>query len=467
MLIPLIANGPLQGPSPTPTPGRGAEKDRATQDAMKDAFGTLFQEGNVTKSIAQTPKAQDASIPADPKTAEGEVGIEVTAESESATESEHHGASDPHLGDMDDQEYLPTFPNVTLGPNSSAETTVRVGTTQPDPIAQTDFNDQVEPSNPTQINDADPSTDFTGAQNASPLSMTAHAGTEYGSLRESVLRNTVPLNARPEAAPEPDNAVTTAQMATKEGLPPGQQKPRTVAIGPVTPHGNGVASAEDAVENIPGETAKAERQTATNAPTSSATTAPQAPPVVARQPVDPLHLSKRLITEIDASALDDQPLVFESRATGGTTAAQTVPPPALLQRTDLPQHIAMQIAASAQRGGTDRPVDIVLNPAELGRVRLSLSSTDGVMSVTVIAERPETLDLMRRHIDMLAQEFLSIGYGKAQFSFGGGHSGQTGQNDGEAGFSSSGGSGQHDPMTATPDLNHTPILISDRLDIRL
>ncbi|MDA3857332.1 MAG: flagellar hook-length control protein FliK [Roseovarius sp.] len=140
---------------------------------------------------------------------------------------------------------------------------------------------------------------------------------------------------------------------------------------------------------------------------------------------------------------------------------------ALLQRADLPQHIAMQIAASAQRGGADRPVDIILNPAELGRVRLSLSSTDGVMSVTVIAERPETLDLMRRHIDTLAQEFLNIGYEKAQFSFGGGHSGQTGQNDGEACFSSSGGSGQHDPMTGTPDLNHTPILISDRLDIRL
>ncbi|SFO14695.1 hook-length control protein FliK [Roseovarius lutimaris] len=424
MLIPLIANGPLQGPPPTPTPGRGAEKDRATQDAMKDAFGTLFQEGNVTKSIAQTPKAQDANRTAEPETTKDDAGMEATVYPDGEAETEYGVATDPFVEDTSDQ----------LDPDL-----------------------QIEPNQQAQINAADTGTDVMAAQQALPLSMASNPEAENGRA----------ANTDHVIAPAVNTVVRAAQMATKEGLPPGQQKPRTVAVGPVTPHGNGVASAEDAVENIPGETAKAERQTATNAPTSSATTAPQAPPVVARQPVDPLHLSKRLITEIDASALDDQPLVFESRATGGTTAAQTVPPPALLQRTDLPQHIAMQIAASAQRGGTDRPVDIVLNPAELGRVRLSLSSTDGVMSVTVIAERPETLDLMRRHIDMLAQEFLSIGYGKAQFSFGGGHSGQTGQNDGEAGFSSSGGSGQHDPMTATPDLNHTPILISDRLDIRL
>ncbi len=35
-----------------------------------------------------------------------------------------------------------------------------------------------------------------------------------------------------------------------------------------------------------------------------------------------------------------------------------------------------------------------------------------------IADRPETLELMRRHIDILAQEFRDIGYGSAEFSFG-------------------------------------------------
>ena len=124
----------------------------------------------------------------------------------------------------------------------------------------------------------------------------------------------------------------------------------------------------------------------------------------------------------------------------------------------------MQIAAVAQRGGAGRPIDIVLNPAELGPVLLSLASADGVMSVTVIAERPKTHDLMRRHIDTLAQEFLNIGYGKAQFSFGGG---QTGQEHSDTSHSVSGGSGSLAPITETPNLHRTPILISDRLDIKI
>jgi flagellar hook-length control protein FliK len=261
-----------------------------------------------------------------------------------------------------------------------------------------------------------------------------------------------------EAANGPPLAASAAAIMTKA----------TPASATPTQHGQATSLGEiGPMERASEQTVKTEWLTVPNTPVNPAAAAPQAPPLVTGQPANPLDLSKRLIPEVEASDPDEQPLVFEARAPGGATGAMAVSTQALLQRADLPQHIAMQIAASAQRGGADRPVDIILNPAELGRVRLSLSSTDGVMSVTVIAERPETLDLMRRHIDTLAQEFLNIGYEKAQFSFGGGHSGQTGQNDGEASFSSSGGSGQHDPMTGTPDLNHTPILISDRLDIRL
>ena len=85
---------------------------------------------------------------------------------------------------------------------------------------------------------------------------------------------------------------------------------------------------------------------------------------------------------------------------------------------DLPRHLAAQIASVAQRGGADKPVELLLNPSELGRVKISMISNDGRMSVSVIADRPETLDLMRRHIDVLAQEFLDIGYGQADFAFG-------------------------------------------------
>lgn len=85
-----------------------------------------------------------------------------------------------------------------------------------------------------------------------------------------------------------------------------------------------------------------------------------------------------------------------------------------------PHHVVMQIAAAIGRGasGTDRVIDLMLNPEELGKVRLSLSQSDAGLSVSVLAERPETLDLLRRNIDLLAREFLDIGYQSAEFSFG-------------------------------------------------
>lgn len=101
-----------------------------------------------------------------------------------------------------------------------------------------------------------------------------------------------------------------------------------------------------------------------------------------------------------------------------------VQPLASLARTDLPQAVAQQIAAAVQaRDAGKSTIDLRLAPEELGRVRLSLTSHEGVVTVTVVAERPETLDLMRRHVDALARGLLDAGYQEARFSFAGQDSG--------------------------------------------
>jgi hypothetical protein len=41
----------------------------------------------------------------------------------------------------------------------------------------------------------------------------------------------------------------------------------------------------------------------------------------------------------------------------------------------------------------------------------------GVVSVSIAAERPETLALLKRHVDLLVQDFQSLGYSGAEFSF--------------------------------------------------
>lgn len=81
--------------------------------------------------------------------------------------------------------------------------------------------------------------------------------------------------------------------------------------------------------------------------------------------------------------------------------------------------VTSRIAAAVQSSG-ERSVEIVLSPAELGKVRITLSPGEAGMTVGVHADRPETLDLLRRHADLLAQDFRDLGYQSTAFSFGGG-----------------------------------------------
>jgi flagellar hook-length control protein FliK len=57
-------------------------------------------------------------------------------------------------------------------------------------------------------------------------------------------------------------------------------------------------------------------------------------------------------------------------------------------------------------------------------VRMTVVSDDTTITVNIIAERSDTLDLMRRHIDQLGQTFRSLGYDQINFEFGQGHEGQ-------------------------------------------
>jgi|GEM_PF-1364763 len=70
------------------------------------------------------------------------------------------------------------------------------------------------------------------------------------------------------------------------------------------------------------------------------------------------------------------------------------------------------------RNGRAESVELSLAPEGLGHLRLSLQPEGDVMRVLISAERPETVDLMRRHADQLAQEFRQAGYAGATLSFG-------------------------------------------------
>ncbi|MEY8828109.1 flagellar hook-length control protein FliK [Sedimentitalea sp. XS_ASV28] len=108
--------------------------------------------------------------------------------------------------------------------------------------------------------------------------------------------------------------------------------------------------------------------------------------------------------------------ILRSSATAGTALQATTD--AIVARPEAVRHAAAQaVEILAKEPG--KTVEIALNPEELGRVRLSLSTSDAGMTVSIVSERPETLDLMRRHIDQLSQEFQRLGYQQTSFEFSG------------------------------------------------
>ena len=78
-----------------------------------------------------------------------------------------------------------------------------------------------------------------------------------------------------------------------------------------------------------------------------------------------------------------------------------------------PQAVIGQVAVAIGRT-SDRRVEIRLDPPELGRVQIHLTPVDGGVQAMVLADRPETQDLLRRHAEALARELGEAGYGNVE-----------------------------------------------------
>jgi hypothetical protein len=85
----------------------------------------------------------------------------------------------------------------------------------------------------------------------------------------------------------------------------------------------------------------------------------------------------------------------------------------------LPKALPVQIAA-ALAARTERPVDLQIVTEELGGLHLSLQQDGPQVHVALQAERGDTLDLLRRHGDLLLQELRTAGFSSATLSFGDG-----------------------------------------------
>ncbi|MEX0327474.1 MAG: flagellar hook-length control protein FliK [Ruegeria sp.] len=126
----------------------------------------------------------------------------------------------------------------------------------------------------------------------------------------------------------------------------------------------------------------------------------------------------------DGEAADVVPVATTRDSATGSNAAPF--------RTEVARAVAGQLAAAITARPSQGGFEIALNPEELGRVSILMGGRDDGLHLLITAERPETLDLMRRHISVLAAEFEKAGYGEMSFDLG-----LTGENKHDADKSSS------------------------------
>ncbi|WP_299774295.1 flagellar hook-length control protein FliK [uncultured Tateyamaria sp.] len=124
------------------------------------------------------------------------------------------------------------------------------------------------------------------------------------------------------------------------------------------------------------------------------------------------NLSEQSAIGIEPTDKADE-LPWETRPMNAPNTAKTTPP---ALRAELPQHLSNTIAEAFKRA-PDKPIEIALNPAELGRVRMIMSTSETGITVTVAADRGETLDLMRRNIDDLGKSLNDLGFEDVSFAF--------------------------------------------------
>jgi len=90
--------------------------------------------------------------------------------------------------------------------------------------------------------------------------------------------------------------------------------------------------------------------------------------------------------------------------------------PAAINTHQTAKSIAQQLVATITNQDSTRS-EIQLNPKELGSVRMQLFVQDSTISLTILAERQETNDLMRRNIETLTEEFQQLGFESITFAF--------------------------------------------------
>ncbi len=145
---------------------------------------------------------------------------------------------------------------------------------------------------------------------------------------------------------------------------------------------------------------------------------PQPEPVMTGQAVAPALVLEPAFASVEMTTANDEMAVAGGEQVGTSRGATPASITTLPQQDGTAQfaRISQQLMEVAVRH-SDGPVELMLSPEELGRVRMNFLLQDGALTVTVAAERGETLALIRRNIDILLQDFQDVGLSGVNLEF--------------------------------------------------
>ena len=215
--------------------------------------------------------------------------------------------------------------------------------------------------------------------------------------------------AVPAVPPMGSAALPAAQSADQAA--PGMA---TAMPEAVSPKGAPVAEKTEAeTRSVRGEgeaTAMVPRaETARPAPHAAAPAAPPPPPAAAGD-------ARIALPDPAAGGLTLTPTGNVDWRLSAQAAAQAFPREAASHAAATAHSVIGQITLAVGRT-EDRRVEIRLDPPELGRVHIHLTPTEQGLQATVVAERPETHALLRRHGEALARDLGDAGYGNVSLDF--------------------------------------------------
>lgn len=173
-------------------------------------------------------------------------------------------------------------------------------------------------------------------------------------------------------------------------------------------------------------------------------------------------------TSMDAAV----PAGFDSGARHASlpvAATPFSPPPASapLHAPPAPAPMIAQVVEFVRTAELPGAVELSLSPDELGKVRVTLLPDGDILRVSLVVERPETLDLLRRHADQLAQEFRQAGFAGSSLDFAQGGAETFGRQAAREGSSAWTDPEPAESATPRPEFDRRRSVGTESLDLRL